>query len=583
MFYLKNLFIMQIIKSVLKLIVFVLPIGAFAQTTYLPQGDKGYQFVDRLEIKQQYNTHLNFSTLKPYSRKAIVQQAEFLDSARQFANDAVLAERFKQWKGLKLTKIDEYNLQSFLMNNTEFVSGDRNNFKSKKAILKNFYLTKPNLLEVKTKDFFLVVNPMLSISLGNETNNNERLFLNTRGVSLRGMIAKKIGFYATITDNQERGPLFYQKYVAANKAVPGAGFYKGFKNNGQDYFDARGYFTFNATKYIDVQFGFDKNFIGNGYRSLFLSDWGNSNLFLKLNTKIWRFNYQNIFMELNPQFNKNGDSLLKRKYAAMHHLSINLTKWLNVGLFEGVIFGRVDHFDFQYLNPIIFYRHIEGTIGSPDNALAGLDFKANVAKKMQFYGQVLLDEFKLDQIRANTGWWANKWALQLGVKYIDAFGIPNLDIQLESNRVRPFTYSHNSINSNYTHYNQPLAHPLGANFQEFIGIIKYQPAPKWYVNARVIAFKQGLDSANGRNYGANPFNLPNNNRVGDYGYTLGSGRKATGLNGVLQLSYEWKENLYFDITAQYRNYQIANEAAIPNATIISAGIRLNVSRREYDF
>jgi hypothetical protein len=69
----------------------------------------------------------------------------------------------------------------------------------------------------------------------------------------------------------------------------------------------------------------------------------------------------------------------------MHHLSMNVTRWLNIGLFEGVVFGRTNRFDFQYLNPIIFYRHIEGTLGSPDNAVAGLDFKANVAKRFQFY------------------------------------------------------------------------------------------------------------------------------------------------------------------------------------------------------
>src|SRR5690606_25152298 len=100
------------------------------------------------------------------------------------------------------------------------------------------------------------------------------------------------------------------KYVAGDPllfpgtplAVPGYGFYKPFKTNGVDYFDARGYITFNVAKYIDVQFGYDKNFIGNGYRSLFLSDWGNSNLFLKLNTKIWKINYQNLFMELMPQY-----------------------------------------------------------------------------------------------------------------------------------------------------------------------------------------------------------------------------------------------------------------------------------------
>jgi len=88
------------------------------------------------------------------------------------------------------------------------------------------------------------------------------------------------------------------------------------KQTGYDYFDARGSFTFNAAKFIDFQFGYDKNFIGDGYRSLFLSDYGNSYLFFKINTRIWKFNYENIFMELMPQFKKTGpDTLLDRKYA----------------------------------------------------------------------------------------------------------------------------------------------------------------------------------------------------------------------------------------------------------------------------
>ncbi len=110
-----------------------------------------------------------------------------------------------------------------------------------------------------------------------------------------------------------------------------------YKNTGWDYSDARGGVTFNAAKYIDFQFCHDKNFIGNGYRSLFLSDFGNNYLFLKINTKIWKLNYQNIFIELNPQFPtevRGQDLLLDKKYAAIHHLSFNATKWLNLGLFE---------------------------------------------------------------------------------------------------------------------------------------------------------------------------------------------------------------------------------------------------------
>ncbi|MEO6405062.1 MAG: hypothetical protein ABIY51_16270, partial [Ferruginibacter sp.] len=352
---------MQIIKSFLKLLAFILPFTATAQSTYLNQGAKEYHFIERLEIKQQKNTDLNFSTLKPFNRKYIVQEVEFLDSARMGYKDSTGVDMRKDWTDLDLTAVDEYNLRSLLMNNSEWVTTPREDFMSKKPLFGTFYKTKANMIEVNNPDFFLAVNPVLQIHQAVEPGYDEGIFLNSRGVTLRGMIAKRIGFSSFITDNQERGPRFFQQEVKALDAVPGVGFYKPFKKTGVDYFDGRGYITFNAAKFIDFQFGYDKNFIGNGYRSLFLSDWGNSYLFAKINTRIWKLNYQNIFMELMPQFHKKGDSLLDRKYAAMHHLSMNVTKWLNLGLFEGIVFGRTNHFDFQYLNPIIFYRHIEGT------------------------------------------------------------------------------------------------------------------------------------------------------------------------------------------------------------------------------
>ena len=517
---------MQIIKSLTKLLIFICPAFATAQSTFLTQGSKDIHFVDRMEIKQQKNTHLNFSAVHPFNRKYIVEQTEFIDSARLGYVDTLTGiDKYKEWDNQALTPIDEYNLQRFLMNNTEWVTGPTDEFKSKRPILKTFYKTKPNFLEVKTRDFFLALNPVLQFNAGYETGTkNQSIYLNSRGVTARGMIGRKVGFSTFLTDNQERGPLFFQQQVASFRAVPGVGFYKPFKTSGVDYFDARGYITFNAAKAIDIQFGYDKNFIGNGYRSLFLSDWGNSNLFLKINTRIWKINYQNLFMELMPQFKKVGDSLLDRKYAAMHHLSMNVTKWLNIGLFEGVIFGRKNRFDFQYLNPIIFYRHIEGTVGSPDNALAGFDFKANITHRAQLYGQLLLDEFILSEIKNNPTSWVNKWGIQVGVKYLDAFGINNLDIQLETNRVRPFTYSHNDTISNYTHYNQPLAHPLGANFQEFISIIRYQPAPKWHVYLQAIYYYQGLDST-GKNFGGNIFRDYTTRSMND-GFKIGSGNKA---------------------------------------------------------
>lgn len=574
---------MQIIKSLTNLLIFICPAFAVAQSTYLTQGSKDNHFVERMEIKQQKNTHLNFSTLKPFNRRYIVEQAKFIDSARLGYVDTLTGrDKYPEWMDQALTPVDEYNLQRFLMNNSEWVTGSTAEFKSRRPVLKTFYKTKPNFLEVKTNNFFLALNPVLQLSAGYETGAiNRSVYLNSRGLTLRGMIGRKVGFATYLTDNQERGPLFFQQQVNTFRAVPGMGFYKPFKTNGYDYFDARGYITFNAAKAIDIQFGYDKNFIGNGYRSLFLSDWGNSNLFLKLNTRIWKINYQNLFMELMPQFRKAGDTLLDRKYAAMHHLSMNVTKWLNIGVFEGVVFGRKNRFDFQYLNPIIFYRHIEGTVGSPDNALAGVDFKANIKHRAQLYGQLLLDEFILSEIRDKPKSWVNKWALQLGLKYFDAFGVRNLDVQLEANRVRPFTYAHNDTISNYTHYNQPLAHPLGSNFQEFIGIIRYQPSPRWNIYLQAIYYYQGLDSTN-KNYGANIFKDYTTRSLND-GLSIGTGNKATCFNGYLQVSYELKENLFLEISGQYRQFKTLLNPASTNSTIITGGIRLNMFSRRYDF
>ena len=261
---------------------------------------------------------------------------------------------------------------------------------------------------------------------------------------------------------------------------------------------------------------------------------------------------------------------------------MNVTKWLNIGLFEGVVFGRTNHFDFQYLNPIIFYRHIEGTVGSPDNAVAGFDFKANIAHRFQLYGQLLLDEFILSRIKNDPTYWANKFAIQVGAKYIDAFGIKNLDLQGEFNRVRPFTYSHNDTIANYTHYNQPLAHPLGANFQELIGIVRYQPAPKWNIMAKAIYYYKGLDSS-GINFGGNIFKNYTT-RSSENGFKVGSGNKLSVLNALLEVSYEFRQNLFFELSVQQRNASFSGTPASDyNSTYISGGIRLNMFRRQYDY
>ena len=565
---------MQFKQTLARLLFILCPVFAVSQTTYLPQGDKANIILERLEILGQKDSVLNFSKTRPFSRKQIIPAVEkYVSIGDGFVHDEV--------KGINLSVVDISNIQSLYAANPEW---SQRQFKSKRPIAKRFYTSPANLYEVHVKDFDLIINPIIQFKYVKESDNDETLFLNSRGVDIRGRIANKIGFTASILDNQERDPSYVQAWENKFQSVPGAGYYKNFKGTGYDYFDARGYFTFNVTKYIDVAFGYDRNFIGNGYRSLFLSDFGNSTLFLKLNTRIWKFNYQNLFMELVQTEPRGPDRLLGKKYAAFHHLDVNIGKKLNIGLFEGVMFGRTDHFEFSYLNPIIFYRSMEQQNGSYDNSVAGIDFKLNILKQVQLYGQFLLDEFNFQQIKDDDTWWANKWGLQVGAKYVNALGVKNLDLQLEYNRLRPFTYSHRDSVANYTHYNQPMAHPLGANFSETIGILRYQPAPKWTALAKAMFWKQGLDTGS-RSFGSNIF-LPNTSppRQGDYGYVIVSGIESSTTFLSFLLSYELKENLFIEGSLTNRKFDVpSNSSLSTSTTVVSFGIRWNMHRREFEF
>ncbi len=572
---------MQFSKCTLWLALLAAPLFSLAQSTYLPQQSKHIHFLERLEIKTGAVSDLNFTNTKPYDRRYAV---EWL-GAKADSMRAVKPLFYNNDTPLVLGKVDQYNLNSLYMNNQEWFKGDKSSFNSRKKFIGKLYSTPANLVETYGKDYFVVLNPIISYRQMTEMNNtSQNLFINQRGLSLRGGIDNKIGFAASFMDVQERGPLFVQDRIARYDAVPGGNFYKKFKTTGVDYIDARGYFTFKATKYINFQAGYDRNFIGNGYRSLFLSDFGANQLFVKINTRFWKLNYQNLFMELHTTGkDNNNNNLVPKKYATMHHLSMNVTPWLNVGVFESVIFARKDHFEFGYMNPIIFFRSIEGNLGSKDNALIGADFKANLFKKVQAYGQLLVDEFNFGKMRGDsTGWWGNKTGVQLGLKYIDVANISNLDLQLEWNRVRPFTYTHFDSVSNYTHYNQALAHPLGANFNEVIGIVRYQPTGKLNLMGRIIYWTQGLDSANGRNFGSDIFRLNDDQRYYSYGFKTGGGVKSTGVNASLLATYEVRENIFIDANVLIRRFK-AGTAASQNSTVFGLGIRMNLWYREYDY
>ncbi|MBN4073165.1 hypothetical protein JYT74_03880, partial [Crocinitomix catalasitica] len=210
--------------------------------------------------------------------------------------------------------------------------------------------------------------------------------------------------------------------------------------------------------------GYGKNFFGDGYRSLLLSDNASAYPYLKVETSFGTIKYVNLYNVWNDNsINPANRGLDKMKFSAMHYLSWNVTKEFNISVFETVIWQYEDSlvnrgFDLNYLNPVVFYRPVEYGQGSADNVLLGLNTSVKLYGGHCIYGQMILDEFLLSELRARSRWWGNKFGFQLGYK-TNSLMKKQLYMQTEFNVVRPFTYAHGSSTLSYGHLNASVAHP----------------------------------------------------------------------------------------------------------------------------
>jgi hypothetical protein len=287
-----------------------------------------------------------------------------------------------------------------------------------------------------------------------------------------------------------------------------------------------------------------------------------------------------------------------KKYMSAHYLSINATKKLNISLFESVIW-RMNHapgnngFDVNYLNPIAMLRPIEFSINSPDNVLVGVNSKYKLPFQSYVYGQLILDEFSLNDLRAKNGFWANKFGYQLGYKIFNTLGVDNLTLQTEYNLVKPYTYAHHNPQQNYAHYNQPLAHPLGANFSELLFLAHYK-LKKWELNGKLIFAKYGADFENDPiSYGndlyesTGTFEQPNGfvhgGRPSDFDIELYQGNLTIVTIKSVDIAYvvNPKTNLKINLGILLRDF--SNEDSNLQTHFISFGIVSDLFNHYYDF
>ena len=161
-------------------------------------------------------------------------------------------------------------------------------------------------------------------------------------------------------------------------------------------------------------------------------------------------------------------------------------------------------------------------------------------------------------------------------------GVSNLDLQVEYNRARPYTYSHQDLYRSYTHYEQPLAHPLGANFGELVGLARYQPLPRLSLKAKLIRAARA-PTATVRTGDGNVL-LDDRTREQDYGNELRQGVPTELIVADLIASYQLWHNIFVDLRYLRRTRTTSEVASEEKGnSFASVALRWNIRQRNYDF
>lgn len=459
-----------------------------------------------------------------------------------------------------------------------------------------------NLVQIQGEDYWLALNPILDLQMGKASDlDASYTYVNTRALNFRGGLGKQINFTTTVFESQGRFAGYYNDYAETLKPsggnpaiIPGMGIAKRFKTDAYDFPLAEANITYAPSKFFDLQLGYGRNFIGDGYRSLLESDGASPYPYFKINTTFWKIKYTNTYMWLKDvRPDVTVDKTYATKFMANHYLSWNVSNKFNLGLFESVVWTDTNNrgFDVNFVNPIIFYRSVEFSSSSRSgNALLGMSGKYKWNNNVNLYGQFLLDEFSVSDMAGGENSWKNKFGYQLGAKYYNAFKVKDLLLQLEYNHVRPYVYSHSAVITNYGHNNQSMGHQWGGNFEEFVAIGRYHKG-RYYADAKFTIGKRGLDfdtAEDSYNYGGNIYKSYDQNRPYDTGVKVGQGNKTNIFIADIQAGYliNPMTNLKFFGSFLYRNFDPTQETAATfkqSTTWFSIGLRSDIFNWYFDY
>ncbi len=395
------------------------------------------------------------------------------------------------------------------------------------------------------------------------------------GLQVGGTVSNKLYYNVTGYLSSAVVPDYMATYINQVGIVPGQAYAKIYRNNGYDWSYITATVSYTPIKYLNISAGRDKTFIGDGYRSMLLSDYASPYPFFKLTGTLGNVTYMVMWTDMNDPAFTSPYNVNRQKFGVFHYLDWNVNNRLSFGFFENIMGFFTDDngvkrpFDVNYINPIIFLKPVNNASDDPDKSLLGFTGKYKITNGITVYGQFALNEFHEKDFFSSDGASDNKYGWQLGLRGANLFGIKNLNYLVESNNAKPYTYSARSAIENYSENSEPLAHPWGANFRELVGLLKYS-YKRFDFSGEADYGHYGLD-INGINYGKDIFQTyPNPNTYGNY---TGQGLTTNMyfLEGKVAYVLNPKYNLRIELGGIYRQEQ--NSEFKDKTSMLTIGLR----------
>lgn len=442
-------------------------------------------------------------------------------------------------------------------------------------------LFKKHVIEVKGSNYFLSISPILDMIMGKDRidTNERRLFQNTRGVIVEGDLYKNFSFSTAIYENQGRfsnyetayysslGELYPNqstgKYTTQNAVIPGGARTKPFKIDGFDYAYAVGNIIYKPHRSILLSAGNTSHFIGEGYRSLFLSDNSVPAPFIRGTftlTKKLQFNYlrMRLMNLIRKPVSTTVEAYYETKAFSANYLTFTPTKNIAISLFEGIIWSKGDSLVSKNAHPL-FYNPIpfvaDLALSEQEiNSVIGINFSYLPFRSHRIYGQFGIGNLDF-----------KKAGYQLGYRGYNYFGLKNFMLQVEFNSIAAGMYESLNSRLNYSHYNLPLAHVKGTNFQEFVLRCNYE-VKRVYLDIKSVYYSVKDFSSTA----LLPITKIQTNETGNI------------FLQQLELGYRFNKKMNFSIFGnwQYRSSMLSIDQ---KTSIISIGLRTGFNNHYSDF